>query len=343
MHTFFRPFRLFVASILLVLTCISNRIEAQQASGICARGAAVVPIEATHLRLSLQVQAQGRDAKDAIQRLAAFKRKVAEELRTMNALATSIRFYNTKITNQYAGLDAPNPAMEGYMSRIEGQLFAGDAVPFMGGDVVAGIEEEEVDESDNEPQNRPPKIFVATTTVDADWELPTKDPDALAILPLTLQEQVLERDLTGKKNTVDLNEVESKLARILSRRMQQMGMFQGSEDSSEKVGIRISFFAKPNADQLSSAFQSAIAAASEEAKLIAKAGDLRLGKLISISRDQEHDAFSALSEIQTYTPYSSINSIGASQTKHPQELFSKDPSRLELRVKVELRYEIAAP
>ncbi len=84
---------LFVAFLSTICTSdVSAQFISGAHSGLSASGSTEVAIVPTRLRLELQIQAEGRDAKTALKALADHKKAVQEGLIAMKAEADSIEF-----------------------------------------------------------------------------------------------------------------------------------------------------------------------------------------------------------------------------------------------------------
>lgn len=219
--------------------------------GITATGMGVVELDPQRLRLDMWVQAQGKDAKSAVQSLAAHKERVEKDLKEMNADLESIQFSATRLST---GDDQPDEmkAAAQMMRRQMGQ-------PALDTDDL-------------------PTIYTAKAALQVEWPLPTKDRDALAILPQGLLDQIESRDFAGEENKPELpEEQQERLEETQAMMQESIGSYSfGSESDS---GPKIVFVAAVDRQQRMKATKQAFERARESAELIAEASGIDLGQL----------------------------------------------------------------
>ncbi len=283
-------------------------------SGLSASGSTEVAIVPTRLRLELQIQAEGRDAKTALKALADHKKAVQEGLIAMKAEADSIEFSGAQLSEAIAG------AAEG------------DSTPYgvamqraimMRGGLPAQAED------DSEPTG-PPKIFRAKATVTADWKLPTKDLDALALLPETLKAQIAQRDLQGKKIKAELTEEEKEALSDYQRQVAQQGAYYSGQQPTPEV--RVWFVGRLEGDQEKAALKQAYESAVANARLLAEAAGQKLGKIQVIT---QNDSMVDESQYVTYAYDQFGNQQNRRRTKRGDgEVLSVSASDLQKKVTV---------
>ncbi len=234
--------------------------------GVMATGVGQVSLEPSRLELTMRVQAQGIDAKSAAQSLMDHKEKVREDLVAMNADPESITFTSTKFESGQSEQQRQAAQMMQYQMRASG--------------VPASVPDDT------------PEIVTAIAGLTAQWALPDVDRDALALLPQRLKEQVVSRDLAGKKNQPDLDdEARESLEQMQEMMEESFGGF-GFGDGDDSSGPRIVFTATAEPEQREEAMQQAFKKARDSAELIASAAGIGLGKLRRIAaQDQQTESF----------------------------------------------------
>lgn len=264
------------------------------------------------LRLTLTIQAEGADATTAVRKLAEHKKKVQQELVALKADEGSIQFGATKVSSGTAGLSAE---MQHYAPRVFSQ-FAGQ---------TPGVDAENL-----------PKVSTATTTVRADWPLPTTDFDALALLPEALQEQVKARDLRGEKNKAELDEAQrEKLEEMQTAMQEQMGYY-GDDDSDSQFGIL--FVTTIDDEARKKAMKAAYDEALKQAEMLASVTGKELGELVSL---RAHDASAATSAAAVYASMYSPYGVPSVAHVAPGEVVAESPDELKLNVRVEAQFNLS--
>ena len=125
----------------------------------------------------------------------------------------------------------------------------------------------------------PPKVFTATCALKAEWPLPVKEGDALAMLPASLKEQIATRDLAGEKNKPELSEADREQFEEMQAAMAERYSYQ----SNDAQGPQITFIALVNDDMNKRATEAAFKKAAKEAATLGAASGLKLGKLNQLS------------------------------------------------------------
>ncbi len=291
----------------LVSGAAANGQTALPSAGLTATGHKEITLQPTRIRLILQIQAEGRDAKTAIKNLADHKTKINAALKEMNVDVASIDFDGSKITESVAGmapetLNAP-------------RLITQSSVDPFG-------------DQEGEAADSPVKIFTAKSTVQAEWVLPTEDVDALSLLPESLKLQVQQRDLQGKKIRADLSDEEKEFASDYVRRMaQQRGNYYANTPAPQD--IQIVYVASMTAEQEKEALKSAYEEAVANAQTLADATGQKLGKVRSLWRtDAASDVNSTAYEYDAYG-----NQVRRTvQKRNPREIVSTTPTRMSKTV-----------
>lgn len=241
-----------------------------QGSGLQTSGASTIVVVPTKLRLTLTMQAEADDAKKAIKLLQTHKQKVRESLAELKADEKSIQFSSTRL-EQNDGIPSnfPSPAIR---ARILQQAN------------TRGVDPEDM-----------PTIFIAKGSLQADWNLPTADPDAIALLISALKEQATEKDLAGRNIESEISdELRDKVESI-----QQMAMQQGYYvDGNSGAGtLLVNLVGEVTAEQRTSAIKSAYEEAVAKAQDVAAATGKKLTKVISI-RESESSPSNPVQTVQ---------------------------------------------
>lgn len=254
--------RLTIYCILVGSCCgASGRLLAQGDTnpGIQTTGSSTIQVTPTKLRLTLTMQAEADNAKNAINLLKDHKQKVLVSLAEMKADEKSVQFSSTRL-EQNDGFPAnyPSPAVR---ARILQQANN------------RGVDPDDL-----------PVIFVAKADLQVDWQLPTSDPDAIALLTSALKEQAVEKDLIGKNINSDVSdELRDKLDSL-----QQLAMQQGYYmDSSVSGGsLNINLVGEVTTEQRQGAIKAAYTEAIAKAQDIVTATGQKLAKIVAIRESE---------------------------------------------------------
>ena len=219
--------------------------------GITTTGSAEIPLQATHARLILKIQATAADMKAAVQKLRDRRTKAVDVLTQMKALESSVKVVRTSTGEEGGGASISRQMMR--MQAMNG-----------------------------EPMEMP-KLVGVNCTVTADWKLPEGDAELMLLFADRLQEKVKELKLTGED---DLENLPPEQAEMMAEMASQMMMY-GEESAAD---LRIVFYAMPSEEQMQDARSKAMEEAKQKAAKIASAAGLELGKVVSLG-EQDYDAF----------------------------------------------------
>lgn len=279
------------------------------ADGITAAGSGEVELEPKRLRLNMWIEAKGKNAKSAAKALASHQERVREDLLAMNAKADTIRFSSTRFKS---GQSEEQNAMQMMQLQMESSPI--------------GLDE----------QNALPEIVTARSALQVDWELPTTDSLALAILPEGLKEQIAKRDLAGKENQPDLPDEQlerlEEMAAMMDEAVSSYG-YGGSSDASEP---QIVYVAETDPEQRRTAIKGAFDQARQSAELIASATGTELGALKSIVINQQQ---SEMMQAIRYATYSGSDEQPFA-TASPGEVTSPTLDDLSLRISLVAVFEM---
>lgn len=251
-----------------VVNVASAQVEV--GNGLQTTGSATIEVVPTKIRLTVMMQAEADEAKKAIKLLQTHKEKVRESLAELKADEKSIHFTNTKL-EQNDGFP-PNYPSASIRARILQQANN------------RGVDPEDL-----------PIIYVAKAELQADWVLPTTDPDAIALLVSALREQVKEKDLVGKNIESDISdELRDKVESL-----QQMAMQQGYyvDSSASGGGMNVVLVGDVSTEQRKAAIKQAYDEAIAKAQDIAAATGKTFAKVISI-RETESTSAMPIQQVQ---------------------------------------------
>jgi uncharacterized protein YggE len=306
-----------LASLGLLWNCALARGQSPSAPAtIHASGQHELKLEPQKLRLTLNIRAEGVDAKSAIEALIQHKQRVKNELLAMKAEEDSIDLGAAQLSSGIPGMPAE---LMRYGARMMAQV-AGASTP--------------------DPA-QVPKVYIAASRVRAEWPLPTTDADALAMLPETLKEQVKERDLMGEKNKAELDGPQQEKLEEMQAAMQENMGYYSSDDGSSPVAVI--FVAKIDEESRKAAVSAAYERALAQAKMLSSVSGKSLGNLKSLRTGDV--PVPATEEIEsTYgSAYAAYANYAASQISGVgiDEAQSTSPRGLKVIVRVEAEFALA--
>lgn len=277
--------------------------------GITATGSGQVDLEPKKLRLNMWIEAKGKDAKSAAKALASHQERVREDLVAMNAKADTVRFSTTRFKS------GDSDQQRNTMRMMQRQM---GSTPF-----------------DLAQQDAVPDIVTARSALQVEWDLPTTDAQALAILPEGLKAQVVNRDLAGKKNQPDLTEEQLEQLNEMSAMMEEsMGSF-GFDDSNDPSKPRIVYVAEAAPEQRQTAMKQAFEQARQSAELVAAAAGIELGALKSVAINEQQAEWM---QAMRYAGYGA-NDNNPFAMASPGEVTSPTLDELMFRVALVVVYE----
>jgi hypothetical protein len=242
--------------------------------GLTSTGSHTLKLRPSRLRVVIEVRGEGRSGADALRALAEQRTLVSQELQEMRADQEKVEFSAPKISIGYLGFsDLNHPMLQNLIRR--------GLVPADPYQADADLEQGEV------PM---PKSFVAISRATAEWELPTDDTDALALLPETLRKQVAQRDLTGKKKRLEMTDEEQEQWAELQRQAGNQNFFVQNQNPvhSDVQWVYVATL-DPRLEQ--EAIQSAYQEAQRRAAALSTASQLKLGRVIRLTHsDRSADA-----------------------------------------------------
>ena len=307
------------ACLILGLSCSGSLARAQsppEPATIHATGQHELQLEPQKLRLTLNIRAEGVDAKSAIEALIEHKERVKSELLAMKADEASLDFGAAQLTSGVPGMPAE-------MMRYGPQMIA----------QVAG--------GSNVDPGEVPKVYIAVSRVRAAWPLPTTDADALAMLPETLRQQVKERDLMGEKNKAQLEgPQQEKLEEMQAAMQENMGYYSGNVESSS---VTVMFVAKVDEKSRKEAVSAAYERATEQARMLSSVSGKSLGNLKSLRTGDV--PVSATEEMEAtygaaYAAYASYAAAAQMSSVAVDEAQNASPRGLKLIVRVEAEFAL---
>ncbi len=287
-----------------------------QNGGISATGSESVSVKPDKLRLVMLIKAQGADAKAAMTALNEHKEKVKKELETMKADKESILFSAARASSGSG--ESANHTRRMYQMQMQ---MARGGKPA--------------------PPKAMPTVYTATCTLKAEWPLPVKEGDALALLPVTLKEQIVSRDIAGEKNKPKLSRAEQEQLEEMEAMMEDDPF--GNSGPEENQNLRIHFVGAIPEDTKKKLLAAAYKKAVHEVEETSAATGVHLAKLQSLSstsaEPNEADFFAA----RRYSSYGTGTgpSINPSFLKDgPGVIAGTNPDDLEYSVTVTVVFDI---
>ena len=224
-------------------------------NGVSASATESVTVKPEKLRLLMQIKAQGSDAKSALASMNEHKEFVKKELEGMKADKESIVF--SPIRASTSDGDASGNSRRMMQMQMSGGRGGKPATP------------------------KPlPTVYAVTCTLKADWPLPVKEGDALALLPVTLKEQIKSRDIAGDKNKPKLGKAEQEQMEEMEAMMSEQYSYGGEQNGQ---GPSITFIAKIPEDVQKKATAAAFKKAVKEIETASGATGVKLGKLTGVT------------------------------------------------------------
>jgi len=281
-----------------------------ETNGLQASGTAIVKLTPNKIRLTMPCEAQASDTKGAITTLIAHKQRVKTDLIALKSTEESIRFSETTLGQEDGFPD-------GIQSYVRQNILRNANARGM------GLEDF-------------PKIYVAKCELQAEWNLPTADPDALVLLVSTLKQQIEEKDFAGINNTAQLDEEQKdKLESV-----RQMAMQQGYslDEGSPSSGMKVLFIAETTPEQHKEAMAKAHKNAVAKAEELAAAAGVSLDKVISL-RSTSRSAYQRMEQIN-YPNGSSSTFPAAENAEEADLVFSEKLSDLKKIITVSIIYSM---
>ncbi|MEZ6088993.1 MAG: SIMPL domain-containing protein [Pirellulaceae bacterium] len=256
-----KSFKLIQCCLVMGVTFASSPMVIAQTSteyggiGLTVSATESMDLKPEKLRLTMKIQAQGKDAKAAIVALAKHKERTLQELESMKASKDSIAFSGTQVGSDQGDQEqAQMRGMQMQMMRSNGR---------------------------NQSPSPPPTVFTASCYLRAEWPLPVQEGDALALLPANLKEQLVSRDIAGDKNKPELSPQEQERMEELAAFIEEN--YGGYYGSSEAEKPSIMFVAPVGDATVKTLVAKAFGTASAQAKLLSDATGVKLGRLQSLS------------------------------------------------------------
>ncbi len=289
--------------------CVAQMPAGTQAT-VQAFGEDVVELKPKRLRLLLDTKAEGATAREATESLSKHKQAVREELVALKADRDSIRMMPADITSRMMGLPKQ-------YERLNSQAL----LRLLGNTLNFNIEEL-------------PIVYTAHCYIEAEWELPSTDPDMLLQLPNTLREEIKSRDLLGEDNVIQLSaEQNSRVSQLKTAMDEHMGFYE--DESAEDNRVQILFVAKMSAEERAGAMKRAYEHARQQCEELAQAANMKLGRLANLSKATPDEVsggftFSSAAEDPDSMVARQLRSGRRDETsaKNPDLLFA----RIQLRV-----------
>lgn len=292
------------------------RAQAPQASvaTVQAFGEHLLELPPEKLRLLLVAKAEGGNAKEAVERLTKHKEAVRTELLAMKAEASSIKMTSSEMRHHVLGIP---PQYQNMNSKFFTNLLEGSL----------NIRLEDL-----------PTVYTATCVIEADWVLPKSEGDLVLQLPNLLREQVVERDLVGDDNGLELSpEQSANITKFKAAIDEHMGFYDENGPQDEQVQLLFVASIKPEAR--AAALKAAFEKAREECELLATAAGHKLGRMVSLSRSTPDDSSSGSFSMGLGTSNDAI-SARVAKLSNRNETTSRQADSLQTRIQVKAIFEI---
>lgn len=280
--------------------------------GMVASATESVSIKPERLRLTMWVKAKASDAKSAVIALAEQKERVSKELVSLKADKESIKFSPTRVGSAGNGNERQQ-MMRMYSRSMRNQ--SGGEAPKM------------------------PVVVEAYCAVRAEWPLPIREGDALALLPATLSDQIEARDLAGNKVKPAVSEEEQESMEEMEAMLAES--YSYSEDGTS--GPDIKFIANIDDEMKQSAIAAAYKKAVESANKTSSAIGIQLGKLTSVNASVGPTDAAALAAQYYSRGYGNQQNMPVGIADDYEKVVTASfPDELSLAVVVALTYDIFA-
>jgi hypothetical protein len=246
----------------MAVTAIAQSIPLSNASTLVVNAHQEVKLTPTKIRLLLPIQAEGREARTAITKLAEHRDHVRQELMALKAIPESISFTSSDVKSGIPGLPT-NQLLPQRQAIMQMQQMRG---------------------------GRPldldslPKVFTANALAHADWTIPKQDLDALTLAVQSLREQIFQRDLGGLKQRAELAPDERAKLDEIKQMQAQWPTFAYSSQQEDPTAAQIAFVATLAEDQEAAVLKAVMEQAKRVATQMAAAAGTKLGKVRSLQR-----------------------------------------------------------
>jgi len=268
--------------------------------GIHASGHATVPVRAERMRLRIELVAGGESILDSLAKLKIIRERCLRQMDRLKPLPDSVRF-------DAPGIKRNQPIGE------EAQAAADDDAP---------------NKPANAEETPAPRRVVASVPLTADWAFKSTDPADLAIEIATLQQAIVDADLSKRRGADDDAEE--------------------NEDADNPLGLPVAapgqpqflFVGRLSPEEQQKCVTRAIARARREAELLARGAGTTLKRL----RTLRSPSFLEEGTYEIYTPEVSTASgllRDEAVKKKDDEVWGKDWRTLEYRAKIVVAFDVA--
>ena len=311
------------------LLCLPDSVSAQFGDSSNVSGSAQVRFQAkpSKLRLQVQLNAHGATPESAIKNLKLQRDTVGKQLSELRVDPKSISF---SVPNVVPIVPGSRPTAPG----------AGIPVMVHPGRPTRSEPAAAVRHSSETDRAAParPRLFVASTTLRADWPLTGDDTDAIVAAAATIREKILAADLTAKKPAQDLSAEEQELVEESAIAPHQQGSsgFAMQVLSDGKAGVAFVYVAVVSDEQRKKLMANGFAQAKKEAEELAEAAGRRLGELSHVYCQMENHSTVG----RNYGP-EYAGSVLVSSDEH--ETVGETPEKLVFECEVTVSYKFAAP
>lgn len=274
-------------------------------AGVRGTGEAVLERKPALMRMHLQLLAKGKDLTEAIARLSTQRAEVEKQLETLGAVKTSIHFSEIELDQTQ---DRAERQIEMIMRRRMAQKRGGKG------------------SAKNDAIVKPAKVRMTLT---AEWPLTVGEAAETLIAVEKLQKTIQAADWGGTNDSEELTPEEEELA----EEMEGADFVDQDESGHEPGQPTFVFVANIEEADREQALSEAFAEAKQQAEVLAKAAELKLGTLISLEADTGMEADEDADYRLRYD--SSMFSVQRRQMSghnRAKEVIGTSPSLLKYRV-----------
>jgi hypothetical protein len=319
-------------------------------------------VKPTTMRLQFPIRAEESTNEKAAERLYKHLEAVEASLIKLGAKKDSIQYsdveggqtsFSIGLANmlssnpQYAVANFAQPAMMGVGMAEAAIAFPPASLPNMR-------------EPRDDPENgafSPPKLYGAHVSISADWDISEKSLPALGLLKLKIIDQISAQSLDGRLLKASFTEEqEDEIFERTKLDLRNPAVTSGWSTNIQtpvEQSVSVSYIGTLDENEYSRSVDRAYELAGTTAKVMAKSGNLTLGKITSaklVVDSDGSDLATASESIVNYTPYPmySVSSytMGGNRSHSwkpalkPYEVSSKNPTQVQQQFELRVRYNI---
>ena len=316
-----------IPALLLVLTAFTANATAQffggpdlisNQKGIATKGHANLEKLPTKVRMCIDITVKGKNLEDALENLDKQIKKAEKSVDKLKPVKGSIH------------VGPPRPSTLG--NELQKQMGG------MGGGFTTTIS----------PIGRKPprglkamQMVTASALFRADWELNEKTAAKQLLFVEELRDEIEKADVSGKKEMQKLSPAEEEL--MAEAKARQEENYYSSDEDKVEPGTPVFFYiAKLSKDEKKKLYKEAFQKATENAKELADATGMPLGKVISIT-PVEHAKFSEVYEVYGRGGFGSrqyMENMGVKDSLGENEESSNECRPISFNILIQTVFEI---